>query len=276
MSRSRGMTLTEILLGMAILSVFGLTSSYLLKVVFNATTKTQAASSAQEEVRQALSKMESDLYEANEIRTSSTTFVEFICDFNRSPKYDPAGDQDGDGIPNVRDADMDGDANLMVPATAQWRIGFNLKDDDDNGDKKIDVRIRYYLQNKVLYKDSSFDEEAWGARVVKILDNVSLFSINYLGSKANDLGRNIDLGSDGNPGTGDNGENDGIISQVEMDMVPPSAGMGNRDGFLDTTNERRYITSIRLILGVDKNKDGQNDFQVTTEIYPPLLTVKNQ
>ena len=71
-------------------------------------------------------------------------------------------------------------------------------------------------------------------------------------------------------------EKDGVISAIEMDMVAPSAGMGNRNGKLDTTNERRYITDIRVKLGSDKNRDGKTEYAVETDIYPLLLPLKNR
>ena len=52
--------------------------------------------------------------------------------------------------------------------------------------------------------------------------------------------------------------------------------MGNRDGQLNTKNERRYVTSIRLRLGSDKNQDGTTDYVVETDIYPPLLPLKSR
>lgn len=277
MKRKGGFTLAEILVGMAVMGAFVLVLSALLRVGFHATTKTTAASKAQEEVRTALNKIEADLYEANQILVSSMTFVELVCDRDKNPNYNRDADQDGDGIANFRDGDIDNDANLIVSATAQWRIGFNLRDDDDNNDSALDVRLRFYVINRALYKDASYDGSAWeGSRLIKILDDVSSFQLNYYGNKANDLGRNIDLGQDGLINTFDAGENDGIISEREMDMVASPRGLGNRNGLLDTSNEKRYITSVRVILGVDKNRDGVADYQVTTEIYPPLLALKNR
>ncbi len=76
--------------------------------------------------------------------------------------------------------------------------------------------------------------------------------------------------------TGDSGENDGIISAAEMDMVAAPSGLGNRNGLLDTVNERRYVTSIRVYLAVDKNRDGKTEYSVETDVYPPLLPLKSQ
>jgi len=108
------------------------------------------------------------------------------------------------------------------------------------------------------------------------MNNVSTFTLTYWGNKANALGRGVDLGNDGLAATGDAGEKDGVISAIEMDMVAPSAGMGNRNGKLDTTNERRYITDIRVKLGSDKNRDGKTEYAVETDIYPLLLPLKNR
>ena len=59
-------------------------------------------------------------------------------------------------------------------------------------------------------------------------------------------------------------------------MVAAPSGLGNRNGLLDTVNERRYVTSIRVYLAVDKNRDGKTEYSVETDAYPPLLPLKSQ
>ena len=61
-------------------------------------------------LRLALSKMEGDMYEANEFLGVSKTSITFICDMLKNPSWNPAADQDGDGVPNIEDTDVDGDA----------------------------------------------------------------------------------------------------------------------------------------------------------------------
>ncbi|MBI4679555.1 MAG: prepilin-type N-terminal cleavage/methylation domain-containing protein [Elusimicrobia bacterium] len=275
--RQAGVTLTELMLGVAIMGIMVAGFASLLKYVIITTTKAQTTGEAQENTRQGLMRIEEALAHASQVTVTSSTFVEFVADLDQSPSYDPNGDLDGDGIPNYRDGDRDDDANQLVPAANQWRTGFNLKDDDEDSDGQTDVRQRLYLSNRAIYLDASLNGGAWGgSRLKTLMTNVSTFTLTYWGNKANTLGRNLDRGYDGLAGTADTGENDGVISSREMDMVAPPAGMGDRNGLLDTANERRYVTTIRVYLGADRNRDGTTDYAVETDVYPPLLPLKSR
>ena len=82
------------------------------------------------------------------------------------------------------------------------------------------------------------------------------------------------MGNDGVAGTGDPGENDGIISEREIDWVQTTTGHGNRNGRLDTDVEMKYIVSIGVHIEMDKNNDGIADYKIDTEIMPPFLPLK--
>ena len=275
MRASRGVTLVELMVGMAIMCVAIAGFSTLLSTTIKSTTSAQTKGEAQEETRQALARVEEVLVQANEVQVASATYVEFVVDIDQSPAYDRDADWDADGVPNYRDGDRDDDAAVLLPAAAQWRTGYNLKDDDEDGDGQIDVRQRIYLSGGEVWLQTSRNGAVWGAGR-RLMTGVSTFTLSYFGNKANNLGKSIDRGGDGAAGTGDPGENDGIISAAEMDMVQPAAGMGNRSGVLETKNEKRYITTIRLTLGSDKNKDGKTDYAVETDVYPPLLPLKSR
>ena len=276
-NNKRGYTLLELTLGMALMGIVSVAFASLLKYVMRSTVVIETQGGAQEDVRQALMKIEESLLHANEVRVASAAFVEYVVDADQSPERDRSGDSDADGIPNYLDADVDNDAGLLAAPTAQWRIGFNLKDDDEDGDGLIDVRKRLYLEGEDLWIDASLNEAPWGGPFRKrVATGVSGFALAYFGNKGNALGRNIDLGGDGVASTADAGESDGIIAAAEMDMAPPPSGMGNRNGALDAQNERRYITSIRLSLSIDRNRDGKTDNSIETDIYPPLLPLKAQ
>ncbi len=275
MKASRGVTLVELMVGMAIMCVTIAGFSTLLSTTIKSTTSAQTKGEAQEETRQALARVEEVLVQANEVQVASATYVEFVVDVDQSPAYDRGADWDADGIPNYRDGDRDGDAAGLLPAATQWRAGYNLKDDDEDGDGQVDVRQRIYLSGGEVWLQTSLDGAVWGAGR-RLMTSVSTFTLSYFGNKANNLGKSIDRGGDGASGTGDPGENDGIISAAEMDAVLATAGMGNRNGLLDTANEKRYITTIRLTLGSDKNKDGKTDYAVETDVYPPLLPLKSR
>lgn len=271
----RGFSLQEVVLGMAIMAVLCAGFASMLKYVMKSTVSVQSQAWSQEETRQALAKIERALVHAGEVRVASSTFVEFVVDMDQRRSYDPGADLDGDGIPNERDGDRDGDASQLAAAANQWRIGFNLCDDDEDGDAALDEARRIYLEGSTLWLESSTNGAAWGISKEKLAVNISTFMLTYFGNKANDLGKSIDLGDDGVSGTGDGGENDGIVTAREMDWVPAAAGMGNRSGGLDLKNERRYITSLRLKVGLDKFRDAKTDYTVETDVYPPLLPLKN-
>lgn len=272
----RGYTLVELLVGMAIFLFMAAAFGALLRGSVEATTDMKIRAEAQEDLRQGLSKIEEALSHASEVTLSSSAFVEFVCDIDRSRGFDRDADWDGDGVPNFRDADRDNDVLLLLPATAQWTAGYNLKDDDEDGDGRVDMRMRIYLSGSDIMMDTSLNEEAWGTNETVLLSNASSFSMEYFGNKANLLGRSIDLGHDGESGTADPGEADGIITAVEMDMTDPPLGMGDRSGSLDTRDERRYITAIRVGIGEDRNQDGEPDHELETDILPPLLPLRSR
>lgn len=274
MRNKRGTTLTELMLAVAVLGVIMLGLTGLLKYTGIAVRRAQNTGQAQEETRQALMRVEDALIHANEVRIASATYVEFVLDIEHALAYVASADWDGDGVPNFRDGDRDSDVQSLLPAAAQWRAGYNLKDDDEDGDGQIDMEGRLYLSGRSLLYETRVNGGAWGGGRA-VLNEVSTFTITYWGNRANPLGQQIDLGPNGTA-VNDAGQNDGVISSVEMDAVLPPTGMGNRNGALDLANERRYITSLRLALAVDRDKDGKNDYAIETDVYPPLLPLKSR
>lgn len=255
-----GVTLTEMMVAMALLAVIAVAFSAFLKYVLKTAVSQTSAAEGQEAARQGLQKIELALVHANEVTIASGTLVEFVADIDQSPLWDRNGDADGDGVPNWKDADTDADAQEIQPSSAAWRSGFNLTDDDEDGDGQIDVKRRLYLQNSALWLDAGVNGEPWGGRATKVLADVSTFTLSYWGNKGNLLGKNIDTSGDG------------IISSGEMDCAP--AGGGNCNGVLDLAVERQFITTIRLSVGIDANHDGKTDYKVETDVYPPLLPLK--
>jgi prepilin-type N-terminal cleavage/methylation domain-containing protein len=262
LSGRRGVTLTELVIAAAILGIVSVAFATFLRYATTAAVKGNAKAAGQEETRQGLQKVERALVHVSRILTASPTFVEFVVDRDQSPAYDENADADGDGVPAFRDSDVDNDAQTIAPSSAAWRSGFNLTDDDDDGDAAVDARMRLYLSSGSLWFDLSVNEDAWGTRAVKLLADVSTFTFTYWGNKANSLGANIDA------------NNDGAVSSAEMDAVLAPAGAGNADGSLDLQAERNYITTIRLDVGVDTNRDGSTEFRIETDVYPPLLVLR--
>lgn len=211
--------------------------------------------------------VEQDLAHANEIIVATTTRVTFIADWNRTPGYSPTADQDGDLIANSVDADYDGDLSSIVSAADQWKVGNNLKDDDDDGDAKIDFReqIMFYSTSSQVFRSYSINQADWGS-ARRIIDHVMKFQISYFGSAETEMGKPLDTNSDG------------LVTVAEMDvgadgsMATVDAGQG--DGWLDKKAELALINSLRLLVELDSNNDGTSDYTLESEIYPPLLPLK--
>jgi len=273
---NKGLSLVELILYIAIIGIILTPTMAFLTRMFTGTKTIQNESESYNELRMVTSEIEADIYEANQLLFSSSTQIGFILDIVKNPAYDLYSDFDVDGIINIKDTDMDNDAQLILPVADQWKAGYNLKDDDDNNDGQKDVQEMIYLSGKDLIKDVNYDGQGWGKNITVLSQKVLMFTLTYFGSKKEDLGRKIDLGNDGVAGTNDSGENDGVISEREIDWVLPPAGHGNRSGKIDTLDERRYIVAIHIKLGLDKNKDSRTDSFFETEISPPFLLLKNR
>jgi len=255
----RGVTLVELMIATALMTLIAVAFAGFLKYVLRAAVVENDLAQGQESVRQGLEGLELALVHANEITIASSTLVEFIADSDQSPFWNPNA-LDCKGVPYYRSADVDCDAaSIQTPANA-WKSGFNLTDDDDDNDGNVDVKERVYLQNGTIYRDMSLNGAPWGGRVTKLLTNVSTFTFSYWGNKANQLGANIDLNGDG------------VISARDMDCAP--AGGGNCNGVLDLQVERNYITSIRIDVGVRTNSSSATVYQIEDDVYPPLLPLK--
>ncbi|MFA5779975.1 MAG: prepilin-type N-terminal cleavage/methylation domain-containing protein [Elusimicrobiota bacterium] len=275
--KNKGLTIIELMIYVVLLGIVSIPLTLFFVKSLKSIYDSQRKTDSQEAVRVVLIEIEKDLAEANQIIASSSTAIDFICDYTKHPNYNFYGDTDGDGIVNIQDPDDDNDKSLIEPPTAQWKVGYDLEDDDDDNDGQIDAKMRFYwdASAKKVYKDAAYNGEAWGNRIDELAVNVTSFTLTYLGAKRNDLGRYIDLGNDGVSGTSDAGENDGIISEREIDWVlPSSTGHGNRNGRIDTDVEMKYIVSIGVHIEMDKNRDGIADYKIDTEIMPPFLPLK--
>ncbi len=261
MSGRRGLTLVELVVGMAVMAILTVAFAGFLRGVNQATTSAQKQAEGQEEVREGLDKIESALMCANEVTVADGSLIEIICDISDTPGYN-SNAITMHGLPRYLDPDPDGDAFALMPSSAQWQVGFALKDDDEDGDGKIDLKRRVYLSGSKLLMDYSVDEQAWGSHVTTLMTDVSTFTISYFGNKQNLLGKNIDLNGDG------------IISASEMDAAVPPQGQGNDDGVLDTSGERSYITQLHITVGWSPNGQGAAVYEGETDVYPPLLPLK--
>lgn len=261
MSRRKGYSLTEAIIYTLVLSIIILVFANLFSSIFKTSTDSEIQVRALEENIKA--QIEECLINTNKILVASTTEVIFISDLNTSPTFDDNADFDSDNISNIIDPDVDNDANLIVPPTDQWRRGYNLKDDDDDNDGKIDIRWKLYILNGELKSDYSLNEEPWGNHIKTICKNImsSTTYFYYHGSKEtllSDTGYAIDYNSDG------------IIASDEMDRS------GNNNGQLDLESEKNYIVTAGYGFFIDINKDNKQDYKIFGEIMPPLLYLKRK
>ncbi|MHC4139419.1 MAG: hypothetical protein ACYSR1_06145 [Planctomycetota bacterium] len=260
---NRGFTITELGVSVALISIIMMVIVIVFTSTYRSSTDMSIKTRAQEDVTMALREIENKLLHINEILTASTTEVMFVSDINTLPDYDDNGDFDGDGKLNYQDPDVDDDATSYTAVAADaWKAGYNLKDDDDNNNSKIDMRWRFYLDRADLKYDYSYDEEIWGNHVKTLLTNLSTTSIFSYSGSTNDLlsihGPTLDTNSDG------------IVSLSEIDTG------GNGNGILDLQSERNCIVTVKVNVDVDNNNDGNNNFGTATEILPPLLYLKRR
>lgn len=277
-SGRRGFSLLELMIYTA---VVGIAIAAFSKFFFGFTKSAKKAETEMKGsfgLRLLMARAENDLYEANQVESVSASSITFRCDIVKAPGYALEGDADADGVPNIKDTDDDNDAaaRFSLSAADQWRAGYDLEDDDDDGDGNVDVRVTVYYapSGRKVYRALSVNG---GAPEISVLAaDVSSFTLTCYGAKREDLGKKIDLGDDGAAGTGDPGEDDGVISEREIDWVQPPAGHGNRNGRLDTADELKYVTSIAVYFEADTNSDGKADSLLGTEIMPPLLALKRR
>ncbi|RLD17496.1 MAG: hypothetical protein DRI36_03595 [Caldiserica bacterium] len=262
MFHKKGFTLIEMILSILILSIVVIAISTFFSKSLKLTYKLDIKKRAFEVIFPAIIKIEKLIVHANEILEAKSDRITFITDINMWENYNENEDFDEDGLINKYDPDIDNDSTEFSTAEERWKIGYNLKDDDDDNDGKIDMRWKIYVENNTLYLDYSHNEENWGNHKEIILTNLSTENIfSYFGSKDELLsinGVNIDYNGDG------------IVTQEEMDEA------GNNNGELDLKEERDYIVSIRINLSVDINNDGETDYNLNTEILPPMLYLKRR
>ncbi|MBI2118287.1 MAG: prepilin-type N-terminal cleavage/methylation domain-containing protein [Elusimicrobia bacterium] len=265
--KEKGSTLVELMIAITVTLFIALVIGNLFTSTTRFLTESDTKVKADVNLRFSMDKVETSLLNADFFYVASSTEVLFSADLITDKDYSRTSDFDGDGIPNLSDPDDDNDATSIQPSTAQWRIGYDLKDDDDDNDNQVDMRWRIYLstREKVLYLDYSKNNESWGSHVETLVVNfVSTTAFTFYGSK-NDLlsqgGANLDT------------NNDGIVSISEIDAV---ANGGNGNGRLDTLAERNRIVTVGILMDRDSNNDGKRDSQLSTEVMPPALYIKRR
>lgn len=266
--REGGFTLPEMMAALAILGIILLVLGSMLWQSSKITADSDRRFRADAAARTVISQVESSVLNANEFELACSTEIIFRTDRDVQPGFSPYADLDGDGILDLYDPDDDGDATLIVPPTAQWRIGYDINDDDENADNQVDLRwrIRFLSGSRTLYLDYSVNNETWGSHDETLLSKtVSTPPFTFYGSK-NTLLCPTCSSTDTN--------SDGIISMAEIDAA---ANGGNGNGCLDTSVEREKIVTVGITLGQDeKTVDSAADSVFSLEVMPPLLYIKRR
>lgn len=276
--RGSGVTLAEVCIAITCSVIIIFAFNTLLRVWTTWSVLGMNGGRAMMEAQSVARQVERDFNMACEISESSATSVGFIMDISKRPGFNRNGDPDLDFVPNFRDPDIDNDANTLPAAGNAWRHGFNLKDDDDDGDGRLDFQVRYFLQGNQLMRDhcvNYVNSSSWGNNITRVGKFIKSVSFKYYGTKGLPMGANLDTGLDGNPSTSDTGNNDGVIDQIEIDKTTGAyGGPGNNNGKIDTLSERVAITSILITIEFDVNQDNKEDYVYKTEISPPLMSVR--
>ncbi|MFH1283768.1 MAG: hypothetical protein ABII27_08905 [bacterium] len=270
-----GFGFIELVLAITILSIVSIPIFYFLNKSMKDIVILKKSSNAQEEFRRITSEIRRNLLKGNEPVLITDDRITFICDIVENPSYNINGDFDGDGIINIKDADDDSDIEqflIALPAD-KWKRGYDLSDDDDNNNNKIDVVVSIYKDGLKLIKASSYDKAYWSGdvivipeydEIVTISDNINAFNVECFGSKNEILGNAIDL------------NNDGLITEYEIDWAQPPQGYGDRTGSIDTKIELKYVVILKFALGIDMNHDGKSNFRANTEVFPQLFVLKRE
>ncbi|HOI43306.1 MAG TPA: prepilin-type N-terminal cleavage/methylation domain-containing protein, partial [Elusimicrobiales bacterium] len=214
MSLRKGVSLVELMVYLAVMSIaivaFAGYFGGFMKSAKTAEHKVQASA----ELRLLFSRLSDGLHPAVAFTGVSASSVTILCGSEEAPWYAPAGDRDGDGVPDLKDTDDDGDAaqRFSLPSSQQWRVGYDLEDDDDDNDGNLDCQVSFYYvpAERAVYRSARFNA---GAPEIKRLGvNISSCAVIPQGSRREDVRGSIDLGNDGMPSTNDSGEGDGMIS----------------------------------------------------------------
>jgi hypothetical protein len=272
---SGGYTFIEVIIAGVILSILGLILADLFGKIGRQFLTADLKLRGQTEVGRGLEILGVDLFNMNQIDLAVPDQLLFRLDSRFLPGYRPT-DLSTRNIPKSDDPDDDDDKWALPASALDFTHGSDLDDDDDDGDGMLDVQCRVRREGTDLVREYNFNEVGWTRRAV-VAKRVTRFQLSYWGSKTYEPGATLDLGDNGMPDGGfpDNGENDGRISAREIDWVlSAQGGVGDRSGALDTPAERFRIAVVNVLIAVDANGDGREDFVLDNDVVPPLLPLK--
>jgi len=278
--KNAGVTMTELMLAIALLGILLPSMVGLFKSMMRAFVTVDSRNQRQEVAFQGQMFLSQDFEEMNEIVLASSTVVRFYMDRTRFDgmegfKYSPFVDDDGDGFVNNLDPDDDGDGfeglNLGRVLTARdlitrpsdgWKQGSDLQDDDDDGDGKRDLTCEYFYNsgNQTIERRFSFNEGPWTIPEV-IFDHVVSSTFTFGGGEVWQPERIL----------ADNHPKDGMLSQTELDALD---GVPN-EGLLDDFRETQWITWIDYSFDILVN-EGADKQTVQGRLSPRLMAAKEK
>ena len=261
-----GFSFTEVIIGLAIASFIFLIMGSIFHTVSAMMVNARVKKIANEKVLAAMNKVETLLSNANRFDLATSSEVIFVADLSTDPKFDKDGDFDGDGVRNADDPNMDNDVKVSWDPANNWKRGYNLQDDDDDNDGRLDMRwwIAADAATRTLWLDYQKNEEPWGSHRQQLMDHISTTTIFSFFSSNNSILT---------PGASMYQNVWGQVTQENIDKVPPDS-CGNGNGTLDTRAEMDQIVSVRVSLGYSLVDNGRKDAGSSAEILPPPLYLK--
>lgn len=272
--------MAELIVASAVIGIVVVPTVLFVSNILKGMVKAAPRAEGTDNVRRALTVIERDFNDMNEIVRGNNLDLRFYMDSHRLPTYKPTDDWDGDGVPNDRDPDIDNDAlffdgvgnarsadYLQTVSTVGWRSGFNLEDDDDDNDGQRDVQCRYVYDaaKGELHRFFKYNGSALWTNDTLILDHLTSFDFAYFGS--------LDY-IEGAPVGAIDQDNNRIITEDEIEDMDGTPGSGG--GALTSFNERRYIMGVRLTLKVVVNPKEPTPTLLSTEFWPPLMAIKRK
>jgi len=277
---SNGYTFIEIMMTVVVATILVLGLARFLSVTLKGANKTGQETQSMAAVHKAFVVLERDFMDMNQLEECRKTSIVFQMDSYRKPTYSRTANPDMDTAANGRpltnrfDPDDDGDALDIVAPAERYRVGYDLYDeDDDNPPNGIDVLCRYRVEGGKLLRDFNYDGAGWTDESTVVAGLVNGEFV-YEGSLRQMFDASIDCGEDGDCATPDPGNQDGIVTAREIDWTLPAKGGGNRNGEIDTPEERRYVAIVRVTLQHDENQDNKADYSLSNDLAPPFLLLK--
>lgn len=256
-----GFSVIEIVVVLAILGILLSVIGGFLKITLKDIFKSGRKTEAEDSLRHVLDILTRDFGDITDVLQADPQTIVFACNSHRVPG----------GAYNYLKTDQDNDAMNIATSPFNARFtGYDLDDESDNGDTRVDFRSSLKLiGDKLVQKDILNQPDPaiagdWDSltfsnqRVIAV--NVSTFALTYYGGLAYL-----------SPPHDDNA--DGVVTAVEIDSGTVG---GNNSGTLDLQSERDKLSILRVTLGIRHSKTSVDISTATTEIVLPLVPLKRR